>query len=111
MWHQLDYLKYGFEMLRPDEEGDLEIVQCSLQIEPYQIVIEGPDNTIHTFDDILQVEPNRVDIGNEYLVAYYDGFYIQIKIEPGDGLVLDMWANNDDVSSPISEEAIWWDEL
>jgi hypothetical protein len=112
MWYSTsEHDEFGFEVLRPDENGDLEMIQCSAWFDTNRLVIEGPTCFHHLFEYIIKDAPTSYDFNGEYLIARYDGFYIQLKIEPGDGLVIDVWEDNDDAYSPISEATIWWDDF
>jgi hypothetical protein len=112
MWHSTsEHDEFGFEVLRPDENGDSQIIQCTVVFDQDKIFVEGPTYFHYLFTDSIKGAPNSYDFKDEYLIARYDDFYVQLKIEPGEGLVADMWDNDDDTSSPIEEAPIWWEDL
>lgn len=106
MWHHNEHGAYGFEVLRPDEDGEMEIVQVSLTFQEDGVVIQGPENTFTVFEGMGH--PYRVAFQDEYLIGYFDGHFMEFKIEAPEGLVCDHY---DEEDGPIDTTAIWWEDL
>lgn len=107
MWHPVDGGAYGFEALRPNEDGELEVLKVTLTFEPNKAVISGPDKTYSIFEHIDHEMP-RVEFSDQYLLAYFDGHWMEFKIEPSEGLVCDQY---EDEYGPVGTLAIWWEDL
>jgi len=115
MWHpeRSEYLygAYGFEVLRPDEDGESEILKVTIEFDKGAVRIEGADNgfVFPTFDERY---PTSVTIQDAYLIAYYgDTHFLQLKIEPAEGLVCDWYEYIEEGEELIDTVAIWWEDL
>ena len=115
MWHPdpsgYKYGAYGFEALRPDEEGESEILKVSVAFESGRLRVEGPDNQFR-LPTGANGYPTSVTIQDYYLIAYYgDTHFVQLKIEPAEGLVVDVYQYHEEGEDLIDTAAIWWDDL
>lgn len=112
MWHPDENGAYGFEVLRPDGNGDSEILKVSLSIHPDKVVIQGAENTFTIFEEDLG-DVLMADFQSEYLIINLEGLRsMEFKIE-SEGLVCDYYQifepNGD--SEHIDTAAIWWEDL
>lgn len=101
---------FDFEILRPDYNGDLEVLQCSLSFSEEGVSITSPDKTIVLFENEDRVLPNRFEAEDQYLFAHYDEFFLQFKIEPHEGLIADVY--NEEFDTEIMDTvAVWWEDF
>lgn len=111
MWHPDENGAYGFEVLRPDEDGESEILKVTVEFEIGYVHILGADSgfVFPTFEDFL---PTSVTIQDAYLIAYYgDTHFVQLKIQPSEGLVCDWYEYIEEGEELLNTTAIWWEDL
>lgn len=108
MFHQKAPNEFGFEVLRPDYNGDLELLQCSIFFTKEEVSLSTPEDTKQLFvsDDMT---PKNYDVEGQYLIAYYGDFFIQFKIEPHEGLIVDVYDADGDTC--MSTYAVSWEDF
>jgi len=110
MWHYKQLGNFGFEVLRPNEDGDLEVLQCVFIVRPDEVLVQGPENEIIVFSTPGGLaDYDDFTMRDNYLIIRYEDSYLQAKIEPAEGLVVDIFDNVSD--ELINTSAVWWEDL